>query len=234
MVPTSLAQPSNLVLKCDYHEEDFIYWPRPSELELTQLAARMACNAKTAPKQLAARAWQLYWECCKLIKEDHRKVQTQLEFDAHCDAEQDHFDESAADGSVVPAPKAFPVSFAKAEQLLLRRQNGGTSSRGRIVQEYLFAELVGTCIRPGPKPRPYSYWKLSRKKKTLFWKKLSETVTARYGQLCKRVFEKDQYVGFALAFLKWHRRYKSALKSKAARARWKKQKKLAKAEPIRP
>jgi hypothetical protein len=91
----SPKQCSNLILRCDYREEDFNHWPRPSELDLAHLAARLAGSTKGEPKPLAARAWKLYWECCKLIQEDYRKVQPQLEFDARGDDAQDYFDAPA-------------------------------------------------------------------------------------------------------------------------------------------
>ena len=110
--PSTPGQKCNLVLKCDYRLEDFIYWPRPSELELAQLAARLGGASTANPKQSATRAWKLYWECCRIIQEDHRKVQAQLDFDDQQDRNYDVGDWPEADAVPIPAPKKFPVPYA--------------------------------------------------------------------------------------------------------------------------
>jgi hypothetical protein len=74
-----------LVLRCDHRELDFEYWPRPSELELAHLAARLARTSPIDPKQLVKEAWSIYWESCQKIKKDYLEVELPLrEMEAFC------------------------------------------------------------------------------------------------------------------------------------------------------
>jgi len=50
----------SLILTCDHRDAPFEHWPRPTELQLAELAARLACTEKIDPKQLVAEAWRLY------------------------------------------------------------------------------------------------------------------------------------------------------------------------------
>jgi hypothetical protein len=207
-------------------------------LDLSQLAARLAGSTKGEPKQLAARAWTLYWECCKLIQEDYLKVQPQLEFDARCDDAQDHFDAppAGADAPIIPAPKQFPVPYDKVERLLLPQSSGKTAGRAQLFREYLFTELMANAFVLWPKPRACSYWELRRSQPNdlgQLRENLKETISERFGQLRRRVFDEPQYTRFAVAFLQWHRRYKSEKRSEAARKRWAKWEALRKQAPTK-
>jgi hypothetical protein len=215
---------SNLVLKCDYREEDFIYWPRPSEVELAGLAAQLARSSKANPKHLVAQAWALYRESCRVIQADYREVQAQLDFDSRQDPECDFGERSEVELLQVPAPKKYPVPFAKAELLLLPKRTGRTADRAAVMREYIFAVVLQDCFVLRPKLAPASYWELDPEALNGMRQRLHKEIAERFGLLRKHIFDEADYVQFAASFLKWHRRYKSAKKSDAARTRWDKTK----------
>src|SRR5512135_2646567 len=73
-----VAKSDRLVLTCDHRDAPFEHWPRPTEMQLAELAARLARTEKIDPKQLVAEAWSLYWESCKKIQQDHLEMQRML------------------------------------------------------------------------------------------------------------------------------------------------------------
>jgi hypothetical protein len=102
---------SATTIKCsaDHRDNDFEYWPRPSEVELTRWAVQLARAGKTDPRQLVEEAWALYWESCRKIQQDHRAQQAYFENEG---VDYDRSDEleyymSAA----LPTPPKYPVTF---------------------------------------------------------------------------------------------------------------------------
>ena len=55
--PPGIKQ-KGIVLSTDHRDQSFEYWPRPSELELAHLAARLARTEKIDSKQLVKEAWE--------------------------------------------------------------------------------------------------------------------------------------------------------------------------------
>jgi hypothetical protein len=215
---------SNLVLKCDYRGGDFIYWPRPSELELAGLAAQLARSPKANPKQLVNQAWSLYWESCRIIQDDHRKVEALLALENQEEQAFNVGDGPEEDSLPVPTPKKFPVSFAKVELLLLPELKGRTADRAKVFREHIFSVLLQGCFVVRPKLREVSYWDLEPETLDGMRLKFHSDIAERFGKLRKRVFGEAEYVRFAKSFLEWHREYKSAKRSAAARRRWDKAK----------
>jgi hypothetical protein len=211
---------TNLVLKCDYRDGDFLYWPRPSELELAGLAAQLALSSKANPKQLVSQAWALYWESCRVIQSDYRKVEALLALE---NQEEQAFPGDAKpeeDSLQIPTPNKFPVSFARVELLLLPELKGRTADRARVFREHILSVLLQGCFVVRPKLREVSYWELEPETLEEMRQKFHSDIADRFGKLRKHDFEEAEYLRFARSFLEWHRQYKSAKKSAAARRRW--------------
>jgi len=202
----------------DYRQEDFDCWPRPTELELAQLAARLARTDKLDHKQLVEDAWAIYWESCRKIQEDHRAVKFHGEKESPAEAALAA--EADQRRPAVPTPEKYPVTFHEIETLLLPKQKGRTANRASLIREYLLSECLGTCLALRPKPHPLTYWELDAKALDGLREHFSGQVTTRFGQLRASHFNEADYIRFADAFLKWHRRYISETRSEAARKRW--------------
>jgi hypothetical protein len=220
MIKPSRSEPG-LVLTAggDYRDEGFDCWPRPTELELAQLAARLARGDKHDAKQLVEDAWAIYWESCQKIQDDHRAVKASLEKESLADAALDEL--AGQSQPAVPRPKKYPVRFREMEILLLPKQKGRTANRASLIREYLLSECLGrTCMALRPKPHPLTYWELDVKALNGLREHFSVQVATRFGHLRASHFSEAEYIRFADAFLKWHRRYISETRSEAARKRW--------------
>lgn len=182
---------SNFPLKSDYRDCAFEYWPRPSEWELAQLAARLARTERIDSKALVAAAWELYWESCRTIQTDYLKVQTHFEQEAK-KAESGNAQE-AETLSELPVPKRYPVSYPELELLLLPKLKGRTAERARIMREFMFQDYVASRsapmkVAPGIRPEVLTAAQLIR---------LREESTAelarRFGQLRATSFGVEDY-----------------------------------------
>lgn len=208
----------SLVIRYDYHEHDFEHWPRPSELELAQLAAQLARGGQVEPKQAVQMAWELYWESCQIIQADHRRVDAYFAREAELERELNYPEAEA--GESVPLPKKFPVTHREVEALLLPQMKGRTADRASLIREYLFAQLVRTCLVVKPKLTTVSYWEMEEALLEQLRQRLKEEVARHYARFRNTVFDAEAYRRFAVAFLQWHRQFIAAKKAAAARKRW--------------
>lgn len=202
----------------DYREEGLEFWPRPTEWQLAQLAAQLAHTGKVDAKQLIHEAWEIYWEGCRKIQDDHRAQQAGLEQKSAAAA-------SLVDGNhpprpAVPPPKKYPVTFREMETLLLPKQKGRTANRAHLIREYVLSEFLGTCLALRPQPHLLTYWELDAKALAELREYFSERVAVKFGHYRAQLFNEDAYVRFADSFLKWHRQYIAEKRSAAARTRW--------------
>lgn len=208
----------SLVLRYDYREQDFEHWPRPSELELARLAAQLARTEKIDPKQLVAEAWELYWESCRTIQVDHRKVEAYFAHEKELEREPNWPElESAA---VVPVSKKFPMNYRQVEALLLPKQKGRTAERASLIREFIFFQLARTCLVLRPKLAAVSYWEMEPELQEQLRQKLKDEVARYFEKLRKTAYDAEAYHRFAVPFVEWHRRFIAAKKAAAARARW--------------
>lgn len=220
--PNPASAPSSLVICGDYREHDFEHWPRPSELDLARLAAQLARTEKLDSKQLVAAAWELYWESCRTIQADHRKVEAYFAREAELDRELNWSELETA--AAVPMPKKFPVNHRQVEALLLPKQKGRTAERAALIREFIFSQLARTCLVVRPKLAAVSYWELEADRQEQLRQKLKDEVARHFEKLRKTTYDAETYHRFAVLFLEWHRRFIAAKKAAAARARWAKQK----------
>ena len=207
-----------LTASSDYREEEFDCWPRPTELQLAQLAASLARADKLDPKQLVEDAWAIYWESCRKIQDDHRAVKASLEKESQADAVLAEV--VGQPQPAVPQPKKYPITFREVETLLLPKKKGRTANRAILIREYILSELLGMCLALRPKPHPLTYWELDEKALNGLREHFSGQVAKKFGQLRASHFNVADYTRFADAFLKWHRRYITETRSAAARKRW--------------
>lgn len=216
------SEPSQ-VIRCNYREHDLEYWPRPSELELARLAAELARTEKIDPKQLLAEAWELYWESCRTLQADHRKVVAAVAREAELARELQPSKQLPAE--TVPMPGKYPVTHQQVEALLLPKLKGRTAERAALIREYIFSELAKICLVVQPKLAAVTYWELGPDlRERLRWH-LKDKVTGLFEEYRKKVFDAEGYSRFAVSFLEWHRRFIAAKKVAAAHQRW------AKADP---
>ena len=221
--PTTTApKAGNLILKCDYHEQDFEQWPRPSELELARLAAQLASGGQLEAKQAVQMAWEVYWESCQLIQADHRHLDAYFAREAELDRELNYL-ELEAEGAV-PMPKKFPLTHRQVEALLLPKLKGRTAERAALIREYLFSRLAGACLVVQPKLQAVSYWKVETELLEQLRQSTKNAVAKHYENFRRTVFEEHAYRRFAGDFLEWHRSFIAAKKAAAARVRWAKRK----------
>jgi hypothetical protein len=204
-----------LVIKSDYRTESFEHWPRPSELELAALAARLARAEQIDPKRLVDEAWDLYRASCQKIQQDHLEVERVL---AAWEAVPD--DGPFDDGSALPQPEQYPITFQAMELLLLPKLKGRTAERAALMREYIFAELLGQCfdIRNGFKP--VSYWNLSPANLEIMREQLKPSIVKKFGLWRASLYDAQAYAKFAAAFLQWHGQWTNVRNSeiKAANA----------------
>lgn len=215
---TAPATTSGHKLKCDYRDDDFEYWPRPTELELARLAAQLARTEKIDPRQLVQEAWELFRESCHTIQKDYRELKEYFEQEAKADDQLDWQDDERVEA--LPAPKKYPVMHKQVESLLLPKLKGRTAERASLIREYLFFQLVRTCFVWRPKLAALSYWEMEADLLEQLRQNLKDDVDRHFEKFRKTVFDADTYTRFAGPFLEWHRRYLAAKKAAAARKRW--------------
>jgi len=143
---------NGLVVTSDHRNEIFEYWPRPTEIQLAELAARLARSEKIDPKQLVDEAWSIYWASCEKIKVDYHEVERRIQEMESFDNDLLYEDEHLA------MPGKFPITFQEMELLLLPKLKGRTAERASLFREYIFASLVG-CHMPRSVEEPiHPYW----------------------------------------------------------------------------
>lgn len=220
-IKSSVSEPGLvLTARGDYREEDIEFWPRPTEWQLSQLAAQLARTGTLDAKQLVHDAWEIYWEGCRKIQDDHRAQKAWIEQESATDAAIEEWIHQPR--TAVPQPEKYPVTFRKMEILLLPGNYGHTAERAFLIREYVLSELLGTCLSLRPKPHPLTYWELDPKALDKLREHFSGQVAAKFGHYRAQLFNEDEYVRFADSFLKWHRRYISENRSANARKRWSK------------
>jgi hypothetical protein len=178
------ATTNSLILTCDHRNAPFEHWPRPTELQLAELAARLARTEKIDPKQLVAEAWSLYWESCKKIQQDHLEVQKML---ASLAAQPD--EASIEEQETLPKPASFPVTFTEMERLLLPKLKGRTGERAAVFREYAFAQLVAGSLKFGRDFRVLDYWDFQPEALQELRERLREIVTERFGTWRKSLYD---------------------------------------------
>jgi hypothetical protein len=218
-IKSSVSEPG-LVLTAhgDYREEDLEFWPRPTEWQLAQLAAQLSRSDKLDAKQLIHDAWEIYWEGCRKIQNDHRDQKAWHERESATDMALNEWIHQPQ--PAVPQPKKFPVAFREMEILLLPGKYGHTAERAHLIREYVLSEFLGTCLVLRPKPHPLTYWELDPTALNELREHFSGQVDAKFGHYRAQHFNEDAYIRFADSFLKWHRRYITEKRSAAARTRW--------------
>jgi len=217
---------NGLVVTSDHRNEIFEYWPRPTEIQLAELATRLARSEKIDPKQLVDEAWSIYWASCEKIKADYHEVEKRIR-------EIESFDDDhILDGDELPQPKQFPVSFPEVELLLLPKLKGRTAERASLFREYIFAGMMsqGITLRGGL--RPVSYWDFQPHEMDRLRERCKQSIDQGFAKLRSSVFDALEYVRFAGSFARWHARYSQVVKShvKAVNARkgWEKRRKSGK------
>lgn len=227
--PLQAAKADSLILTCDHRDAPFEHWPRPTELQLAELAARLARTEKIDPKQLVAEAWSLYWESCKKIQQDHLAVERMLkELEARDD------EASIEEQGDLPKPDKFPITFTEMERMLLPKLKGRTGERAAVFREYVFSELAGQCIVLRPQFRTASYWDFAPADLDKLREILRDNIARKFGELRKAVYDAVAYERFAIPFLKWYSQWtthrRSQVKAENARKGWAKRKDEKKAK----
>ena len=219
-------------LKCEYRDLDFKCWPRPSELELTQLAVQLARAGKINPKQLVEQAWTFYQESCRLLQADSREVAEYLK--AERTREESANGPEAAAFELLPTPKKYPVTYPELELLLLPKLKGRTAERAKIMREFLFQNYVAGRNAPmngAPDTRPEV---LTAEQLIRLREESEAELESLFGQLRATRFDAEDYAHFAQYFLNWERWRTgfatSMMRSASARRRWAKRRKAGKAK----
>ena len=200
---------STTTIKCsaDHRDNDFEYWPRPSEVELTRWAVQLARTGKTDPRQLVEEAWALYWESCRKIQQDHRAQKAFFENEGWDD---DHADElEYYEQAALPTPAKFPVTFQEMEILLLPKQYGRTGERAELFREYFFASLMGWNCQGLSKNPTSSYWNCPKQElyQTRNKESIKNEMARIYAKWRKTVFDAQAYSAFTTKFLRWYREW---------------------------
>jgi hypothetical protein len=193
---------TGLVLNSDHRSMGFEYWPRPSELELAQLAARLARTKAIDPGQLVKEAWGIYWESCRKIKEDYLQVERHLKSMEAFEADNDSVMEEE-DG--LPHPKTYPVRFQEMELLLLPKLKGRTAERAALFREYLFAEMINERLSSWDEDNSSSYWDYLPEQLEDCREAAKQEVSEEFGKCRSRVYDVQAYSRFAISFLRWYR-----------------------------
>jgi hypothetical protein len=204
----------------DYRQQDFHCWPRPSELNLARLAAQLAGPEKINPQQLVKDAWAIYWESCRVLKEDDQMVAKCFQrLEGGDDPQYDYPEER--ESQPIPTPKSVPVSYEKVELLLLPKLSGRTGKRASVFREYAFAQLISGSFTLRGGFRVLSYWDFQPEVLVELREKFGGMVAERYGLWRKSVFDANAYAKFAGPFLSWYSRWAERNNSKvrAANAR---------------
>lgn len=230
--PAAAAASSEIKVRCDHREEKQLeYWPRPTELQLAELAARLARTPVIDPKQLVGEAWAIYWESCRVIREDHKQV---TEFFEHEGRWQDLPDaEAGRPVPSLPVPKRYPVSYKEAELLLLPKLKGRTAERARVMRDFLFADYVRGKMAEGQSPDGRARISPTGEQLKQLQEEFKEAVPGLFGELRRMTFDKGYFAAFAEEFLTWYRRrdgiIKSMVRADSARRGWQKRRREKKA-----
>jgi hypothetical protein len=222
-VSPSIKQ-KGMVLTSDHREQSLEHWPRPSELELANLAARLARAEKIDPKQLVKEAWELYWESCRKIQADHIEVGKMLEA---TDVQDDEM--WAEERGGLPEPEKFPVTFQEMELLLLPKLKGRTWDRAWVFREYALAQIVDGSFTFRGGFRVLSYWDFQPEVLEELRERQKGRVAERFGSWRASVYGVTAYAKFAGSFLRWYGRWTERRRSEArasnARKGWEKRRK---------
>lgn len=225
-VPPAMKE-KGLVLTSDYRGHSFEFWPRPSELELAHLAARLARTEKIDAKQLVKEAWDLYWETCRTIQADHREVGRIL---AVSEAHDDEMWMEEHGG--LPQPEKFPVTFQQVELLLLPKLKGRKGERAAVFREYALSQIVDGSFTVRGGFRVLSYWDFQPELLAELREKFRVMAAERLASWRKDVYGVTAYAKFASSFLRWHCRWTERRNSEArsanARKGWEKREKAKK------
>ena len=229
--PTA-APASGIKLRCDHREEEQLeYWPRPSELQLAELAARLARTTVVDPRQLVAEAWALYWESCRVIREDHKHVTTFFENEGRWQDLPD--DEVKRPEPSLPVPKHYPVSYRDAELLLLPKLKGRTANRARVMRDFLFADYVRSKMAEMTPVVGKSIVSPTGEQLSQLREEFKEEVPGLFAELRRMTFDRGYFAAFAQQFLTWYWRrdgiIKSMVREDSARRSWEKRRQEKKA-----
>jgi hypothetical protein len=206
------AKADSLILTSDHRDAPFEHWPRPTELQLAELAARLARTEKFDPKQLVAEAWSLYWESCMEVQ--RMLAALEVQHDGALIEEQESLSK----------PEKFPVTFTEMERLLLTKLKGRTGERAAVFREYAFAQLVAGSFKFGGDFRVLDYWDFQPEALQELRERLREMVAERFGTWRKSIYDAAAYAKFASPFLhrysRWTAHRRSQVKADNARKGW--------------
>lgn len=219
------AKASGIKLRSDHREEEQLeYWPRPTELQLAELAARLARTTVLDPKQLVSEAWALYWESCRVIREDHKHVTQFFESEARWENLPDVEPERPA--LRLPVPNKYPVPYREAEMLLLPKLKGRTGERARVMREFLFADYVRSKMAETTPAGGKSMISPTGEQLKRLQAEFKEEVSGLFAELRRMTFDKEYFARFAEEFLTWYRRRElfmtSMVRADNARRGWEK------------
>lgn len=208
------AKVSGIKLRCDHREEEqFEYWPPPTELQLAELAARLARMPVIDPKQLVGEAWAIYWESCRVIREDHKHVTQFFESEGRWGYLAD--DEPVCQALSLPVPKGYPVSDREAEILLLPKFKGRTAERARVMRDFIFADYVRSKMAETTPSGGKSMVSPTGEQLSRLQAEFKEEVPGLFAELRRMTFEKEYFARFAEEFPTWYRRRELFMKSMA-------------------
>lgn len=217
------AKVTGIKLRSDYREEEqFEYWPRPTELQLAELAARLARTTVIDPKQLVSEAWAIYQESCRLIREDYKHVTGFFENDGRC---EDLTDEGPARTVLsLPVPKKYPVPYPEAERLLLPKLKGRTAERAQVMRGFLFADYVRSKMAEASSLDGKPVVSPTGEQLKRLQEEFRDDAPGIFAELRRMTFDKDYFARFAEEFLTWYQQRerftKSWARSDNARRGW--------------
>ena len=225
---TDGTKASGIKLRSDHREEEqFEYWPRPTELQLAELAARLARTTVIDPKQLVSEAWVIYQESCRRIREDYKHVTEFFEDDGRFEDLTN--DDSARSALSLPAPKRYPVPYPEAERLLLPKLKGRTAERAQVMRGFLFADYVRSKMAEKTPTDAKTFASPVGEELERLRAAFKEEVPGIFAELRRMTFDKDYFARFAEEFLTWYQQRerftKSWARSDNARRGWEKRRK---------
>jgi hypothetical protein len=206
------------LLRIDYRVDDLVTWPRPTELQLAELAAQLARAEAIDAKQLVNEAWSIYWASCQKIQEDYLELKNKLLIMEA--AENNILPEEVS----LPQPAKFPITFQKVELLLLPKFKGRTDERAILFREYLFAGMIGwNCVGLSKETGP-TYWNCPAAVLAEMRTKSAGEVARVFGLHREATYDAQSYSTFGAKFLRWYGEWsrirKSDVKARNARKGW--------------
>lgn len=203
---------SGIKLRSDHREEEqFEYWPRPTELQLAELAAGLARTPVIDPKQLVSEAWAIYQESCRLIREDYKHVSGFFEDDGRC---EDLTNEDPARPALsLPVPKRYPVTYPQAELLLMPKLKGRTGDRAEVMRGFLFADYVRSKMAEKTPTDAKTFVSPVGEELERLRAAFKEEVPGIFAELRRMTFDKEYFARFAEEFLTWYQHRESLMKS---------------------